>query len=376
MASKLPRLSLGLLAALPATAAVAGDTLVPPLRVGDDNAYLQFYGQINQGLLVVDDGASTLGYIPVDNGNSSSRFGFRFYVGLASGTFFGANYEAQYDPYSTNYVNQENRGDPDWERYLTRKAEAYLNSQTYGVLWLGQGSMASDGSAEVDLSGTDVIGYSSISDFAGGQLFNYSGGGGLSSIKVGSAFSNLDGLGRKVRVRYDTPSIANFILSGSYGTEMIPEETGVYVWDIALRYAGEFGAFKVASAVAYSDTGSANRYDGSVSLLHVPSGVSVTGAIGYNAGDDGVDGRYFYGKLGYQHSFFDVGATAFAVDVYSGDDINTAGSESFTWGAFVVQNFDYYQSQVYLGVRSYHYDDHDGNYDPLLAALTGARVKF
>ena len=64
------------------------------------------------------------------------------------------------------------------------------------------------------------------------------------------------------------------------------------------------------------------------------------------------------------------------MDVYSGDDIHTAGSESFTWGAFVVQNFDYYQSQVYLGVRSYQFDNDDGNYDPLLAALTGVRVKF
>jgi len=376
MSSAMVRLSVLALAAFPAGAAFAGDTLIPPLRVGDDNSYIQLYGQINPGFLVVDDGDSTLGYGPVDNGNSSTRFGVRFYMGIASGTFLGANYEAQYDPYSTNYVNQLNRGDPDWDRYLTRKAEGYLNSEQFGVLWIGQGSMASDGTAEVDLSGTDVIGYSSISDLAGGQLFAYSRDRGLSPISVGSAFTNYDGLGRKVRVRYDTPSIAGFTLSGSYGSEMIPEDSGIDVWDVALRYAGEFGAFKVASAAAYSDTGSADRYDGSISVLHVPTGISVTGAAGYDARQDGVDGRYLYGKLGYQRSFFDVGATALAVDIYSGDDIGTAGSESFTWGAFVVQNFDYYQSQVYLGVRSYRYDDEVGDYNPLLAALTGIRVKF
>ena len=53
-----------------------------------------------------------------------------------------------------------------------------------------------------------------------------------------------------------------------------------------------------------------------------------------------------------------------------------AGSESFSWGAFVVQNFDYYQAQVYLGVRSYEYDDKAADYDRVVAALTGVRVKF
>ena len=151
MVSILSRMNLALLVALPAGSAVAAETWLPPLRVGDDNTWVQLYGQLDPGFLVVDDGHSTLGYGPVDNGNASTRFGVRMYVGIASGTYLGANYEAQYDPYSTNYVNQLNRGEPDWDRYLTRKAEAYLNSQQFGVLWVGQGSMASDGTAEVDL---------------------------------------------------------------------------------------------------------------------------------------------------------------------------------------------------------------------------------
>ena len=376
--SRFGKARLGVLAAFVATAgaAQADDTWIPKLRVGDDNMYLQLYGQIDPGLLIADDGDSTLGYGPVDNGNASTRAGLRFYMGIYSGTFIGANVEAEYDPYSTKYVNQLNRRDPDWDRYLLRKAEGYINSEQFGVLWLGQGSMASDASAEVDLSGTEVIGYSSVSDLAGGQLFAFSRDGGLSAIDVGDVFNNFDGLGRKLRVRYDTPSLAGFTLSGSYGTEVVPEETGVDAWDVALRYAGEFGGFKIASAAAYSDTGSADRYDGSLSVLHVPTGINVTGAAGYDAREDGVDGSYLYGKLGYQRAFFDAGATAFAVDIYDGDDINITGSESFSWGAFVVQNFDYYQSQVYLGVRSYEYDDEAANYDRIVAALTGVRVKF
>ena len=221
-------------------------------------------------------------------------------------------------------MNQLNRGEPDWGRFLLRKAEGYLNSQQFGVLWLGQGSMASDGTAEVDLSGTDVIGYSNVSDLAGGQLFAFADRNGLSAVNVGSVFSNLDGLSRKLRVRYDTPSFAGFTLSSSYGTQVVPEPTEIDVWDVALRYAGEFGGFKMASAVAYSDTGSANRYDGSLSVLFVPTGISVTAAGGYDDGLDSPGGRYLYGKLGYQRQFLEQGVTAISIDAYTGDDIATA----------------------------------------------------
>ena len=106
---------------------------------------------------------------------------------------------------------------------------------------------------------------------------------------------------------------------------MVPEVVGGDVWDVAVRYAGERGAFKMTAAAAYSNAGTADIYDGSVSVLHVPTGISLTGAGGYNAGDDGVDGRYLYGKLGYQRALFGAGSTAFAIDIYGGDDINTAG---------------------------------------------------
>jgi hypothetical protein len=42
----------------------------------------------------------------------------------------------------------------------------------------------------------------------------------------------------------------------------------------------------------------------------------------------------------------------------------------------MVQNFDYYQIQAYLGFRSYEYDDEAADYDRILAALTGFRLKF
>ena len=89
-----------------------------------------------------------------------------------------------------------------------------------------------------------------------------------------------------------------------------------------------------------------------------------------------MDGRYGYVKLGYQRDFFDVGKTAISVDAYYGEDILADGSDSTSFGAQFVQNFDYLQTEVYLGVRSYSYDETDDSFEDAVAVLTGARVRF
>ncbi len=358
-----------------ATPSAPQETAIPKLRSGDDDAYVEFYGQINKGILVFDDGESTLGYGPVDNGNSSSRIGLRLYGVVAEGWSAGANVEWEWTPYSTTNVDQLNRDDYDWDSDLLRKAEGYVTSERFGKLSLGQGSMASDSSAEVDLSGTTVVGYSLISDMAGGPFLRMDNGD-LSDVHVKDAFTNFDGLGRKFRARYDTPSFAGFSLAASVGTQIVPVETNVTVWDVALRYDNTFDDFKVSGAVAYSEPADNQQlYDGSFSILHDPSGISLTVAAGYS--DEPVtDGRYGYVKLGYQTDLFEVGRTAFSVDAYYGEDIAALGSTSTSFGAQVSQNLHYLQTELYLGVRSYQYDEKDDDFQDSVAMLAGARVKF
>ena len=167
-----------------------------------DGTVIRFSGQINMGVLHYDDGQEDFTNF-VDNDNSSSRA--RVQIFSTSGDWkFESTLEAEYQPLASNVVSQLNE-EPDWDFPATniRKAEVAFANEHFGKLWLGQGSMASDGSAEVDNSGTAVIAYSSISDTAGGYFFRFPGDG-LSDITVGSSFSNFDGLGRKLRVRYDT----------------------------------------------------------------------------------------------------------------------------------------------------------------------------
>jgi hypothetical protein len=268
----------------------------------------------------------------------------------------GLNAEMEWNPYSTTNVNQENKGDYDWETHLLRKAEVYLESKEYGKFWFGQGSMASDETAEVDLSGTSVVGYSLLSDMAGGPFFRLSDGT-LSTVHVKDAFTNYDGLSRKLRVRYDTPSLGGFSLATSVGTQVVPDTTDVAVWDVALRYDETFAEFKLGGAVAFSRPGDGNStYDASMSLLHLATGISLTLAGGYSD-KEAVDGRYGYVKLGYQADIFEVGKTAFSVDAYFGKDIAGKDSKSDAFGAQVVQNLDYLKTELYLGARTYSYEE-------------------
>ncbi|MCG6857459.1 MAG: porin [Salaquimonas sp.] len=338
------------------------------LRVGTDTSYIEVYGQLDKAFLYYDDGQQQKFYPLVDNDSSSSRFGVRAYQLRDNGVAIGANAEFEWEPYSTDYVNLLTAHDVDIADLSLRKAEIYLSHDAFGKLWVGRGSMASDNTSEVDLSGTTLAGYASVGDIAGAQLFRLTNGT-LSGIEIYDAFSDLDGLGRKTRVRYDTPNFDGF----SFGTSV--DINGD--WDAALNYEKELGDFSVAAAAAYSynQNNSAGLTNGSLSVLHNPTGISVTLAAGDTPHESGMP-EFVYGKLGYQAQWFQYGKTYFSIDAYSGHYFNTSGSESKSYGFAMVQDVDDWRTQYYLGVRQYQYDDPGASYENGLAVILGARVKF
>jgi len=369
--------ALTLLAATPI--ALAGeDTFLPKLRIGEES-FFEVYGQLNKGFLAYDDGKGTLLYPLVDNSNSSTRFGARAGAPVTGDIDFGANFEFQWTPYSNGTVNRANRTDPSFakdETTLLRKIEAWVDSDTLGKLSLGQGSMASDGTAEVDLSGTGVVAYSSIGDLAGGQFLRT--GGAASTVRIKNAFGNLDGLSRRLRVRYDSPDMAGFSAGGSLGTTIIRDTLNDTLWDASLRYRGEIGSVRVMGAAAYAQPNDSqdDLFSGSVSALH-SSGFNLTFAGGYqDKANSAANPGYGYAKLGYRTRFLDTGETAFAIDYYRGEDFASNGSTSQSFGAAAVQNLDYYRTELFLGVRLYDYDAPGTSYENGWGVLTGARIRF
>lgn len=323
----------------------------PVVTSAEKNVNLAISGQVNRGVLLVEDGVRTEVF-HVDNDNSSTRLRLVGTAQVSDDFGLGSNIEVQFESNSTASVSQSANRGVGPNSFTERKLEFYLDSKRLGRLWVGQGSTASDGTSELDLSGTGVVGYAGIADFAGGLLFRNSQTNQLTTASIGSVYSQLDGLSREDRVRYDTPRFGGFQLSAS----AIADDR----WDGALRFGGDFGSVKAAAALGYANPSTASadqRINGSASFLHV-SGFNLTIAGGEDDPETAgrSDPKFFYAKLGYIAHIFSIGSTAFAFDYSQTDDIAQNGDEFTTAGAFAVQSLDDYGTQFYLGIRHHDLD--------------------
>lgn len=346
-----------------------------PVEDASEPAFsVELSGQIDQGMLVTDDGQDT-NFFFVDNANSSSRFRIVGEGAIDDEMTYGTNLAVQIQPNASNVVNQIDQTTGS-VGFTVRNVEAYLDHERFGRVWIGQGDTASNNTAEVDLSGTSVVGYSSVSDMAGGMLFRGQDGT-LSDTQIGDVFSNFDGLSRQTRIRYDTPKFFNFQASAG----VISDQR----YDAALTYAAEIFGVKLAAAAAWSANtpDSSHIIDGSVSALlganaGVFEGVSLTFSSGTERFDE--DERdnplNLYGKLGYQFAPFSIGTTAFSVDFGQTQDLAQNGDRAKTFGAQAVQNVDQAATELYLGYRFHELDRDDAAFQDINAVLTGARVKF
>ena len=356
-----------------ATATVNAATDSPSaVKTSNAKAKVKIYGQVNKAVLFSDDGDDTNTYL-VDNDNSSTRIGLQGSIQPGGRYEIGTKIEVEYQTNASNEVNQTNKrtDDPGFKR---RHLDLWVDAGMYGKFSLGWGSTASDGTAEVDLSGTSVVGYSSVADMAGGQLFYDKADSSLSGTTVGSAYSNMDGLSRDERVRYDSPTFYGFTGSVSY----INDGGG----DIAARYSAQISAFKLAAAAAFSNPGSTSdtiddQLAGSVSVLH-DSGFNGTFAMGVRghkpAGRD--DGGFFYTKFGYRARWCPLGVTSLSLDYGRYSDIGQDGDDADTIGLQMVQDLQEWGTEAYLGCRFHALDRNGTDYDNINAVMVGMRVKF
>ncbi len=171
------------------------------------------------------------------------------------------------------------------------------------------------------------------------------------------------------------------------------------MWDVALRYAGEFSGFRVAAAVSYGknagnttdaednastatlpsfgDGADLRKWQGSASVLHVATGLFLTGAYvnqSYNgtsgelkfdaiAGANRPDTEMWYLLGGITRNWTGLGNTALYGEYgrfEGGADgllVRRASSSSNTevsfWGIGVVQHIDAAAMEVYLSYRNF-----------------------
>jgi predicted porin len=318
---------------------------------------------------IVDDGKNTEAYF-VDNDNSESRVNF---VGTAKATddlTIGSRIELTIAPNKAGEVDQNNQETNNV--FDQRWAEVSLDSKRFGKLSLGKGATASYTSAAVDLSRTGVISYATISDTAGGMLFRQTSDDTLTDVRVVEAFNNFDGLNRRNRVRYDTPTFYGFHLA----TSAISDQR----YDASLWWGGQGYGLKAAGAAAFAypnENDTDFQYDGSFSLLHEDTGLNLTLSAGLLERDNQSDAGSLYGKVGWLTRFFSFGKTAFGVDYTRTLNQPTENDDGYSVGAAAVQLFEEYGTEIYLLYRLYSLDrDAAPSVHDISLVSIGARVKF
>src|SRR5262245_8523389 len=275
-------------------------------RKGNRKMSLTITGQVHRMVLFWDDGKSSNTYYGLDNTNSSSRFSFTGTAKVTPTVSMGFDITIEIEAGGTS--SKVSQFDEDGKvgaqingagagSFNTQNTDAYFGDARRAAFWiedknLGRltvGRYESAGAiTTIDLAGISAGASASMVLVNGGFLIRDKAGNytGISWGNIGDPSSNQ---GRTELIRYDSPTIAGFVLSASIG------EAGDY-WGVMLRYAGEFSGFRVAAGIGYEDAtdiptaaapnqGPANLVDAGevkawgagLSVLHVPSGLFAQG---------------------------------------------------------------------------------------------------
>lgn len=331
------------------------------------------YGQLNFGLFSTDDGFDSATYF-TDNDISNTRVGINWNNEFGDGRSLQFNFETAVGLRGSSAVTIDDTSiDPSFSKRELRKFEFIYTTPSAGTLSFGQGSTATDGTAEANFSGTSVIAYSGFGDLAGSLVFRESDGS-FSEIDIGDAFNSLDGA-RRFRVRYDTPSWNGLVFSLSGGEEVLRDGDDNEYYDVGVEYIADYGDISVDTRLGYTWVSGGNEaLAGSIAGLHKPSGVSL--AVSSGAIQTGDDDSYAYVKLGWQQDWFSIGSTALSIDFNEGSDYAITGSESSSIGVAAVQKIDDYNLEVYATYRNHKFDSPGTDYEDIDVVALGARWKF
>ena len=339
-------------------------------RKGNRKVSLAISGQVNTAVLFFDTEKDSNAYV-VDNQNSNSRFRLvgeaKISPTLSAGFYLeiAAGLTAESSQVEENDDDGPTTGDG---AVAIRHANWYLNHKQLGRLTVGRGSMATDGITEVDLVGINVV---TLAGFAIGNDFTV-GGGPFDAVATGTYEFE-----RNNMVRYTTPVIGGFTADASWGEDDRA--------DVSLRYAGELSGFRVAAGIGYGVeddelAGDRTIFGGSASVLHVSSGLFLTGIYSkrtteFIAGDP--EERMWGLRAGISKNWFGIGNTVLYGE-YNDWDNELENNKAQIWGLGVVQNVDAAALELYLAYKNLSVDDPQVgaiNEDAHLV-ISGARIRF
>lgn len=341
-------------------------------------------GQINKAVLYFDDGKTENAAV-VDNDNSGTRFRILGSGKVNEAVSVGSALEVEFqdnaaNSYSIADTNSNGGAGADafgQSTFASRRAEAYISHKQFGKISIGQGPTASDGTAETSLSGAGMAAAGGFNFNDNSQLIRTSNQASdvFGATTWGSKQTNLDGLSRNDRVRYDSPTFAGFQVSGS----ALSGGAG----DVALRYGGKFGGVAVKAAASYVNRASQSTSVDSQWVISAAaeheSGINIRGQVGKadNKGTTRDDAQIWAIGLGYDASLTSMGATSFAVGYQINEDVAADGDEMTMVDFGVVQHIKDAGTELYLGVTLLEFDDATTtSYEDATSIIAGTRIKF
>ncbi len=402
-------------------------------RKGNRKVSLTISGQIHESIMFWDDGVEKGTYVGVNHINSSSRFRFtgdaKINPTWSAGYLMEIETQAKSD---SNDVNQHDQNNGSGTGVVVRHNAWWIDNKQLGRVWVGLTDAAGTGIDGINLSNSNIaanqkIGLTNSSFFLrqangllSGRTWGNSGTAGTANSILGgnNGLVNLSDETRQNVVKYVSPTMAGFILSAAVGEDQM--------WDVALRYAGEFSGFKLALGATYTQvtdsngtqggvaTTTSNHFDGCAitgtlagvrdrdctswvvggSLMHVATGLFVAGSYGerqdnnrvarllFTTGAGANDTDLFWqARGGIEQNFFGIGKTTlfgeynrFEGTTLQEGDLGPAvaiGSEVSVWGLGVVQTIDAAAMDLYLTYRNYSADLSSavGTHAPLAAPL-------
>jgi hypothetical protein len=299
-------------------------------------------------------------------------------------------------------------------------ANWYIDHKQLGRITVGRANTATAGVSTIDLGDAGVIASANIGYWQRNMYLIQDGvlQAGQWSNALGGGTVNGSGLSRANVIVYSSPTLGGFSVGAAWGEN---DE-----WDVALRYAGEFSGFRLAAGVGYirNTTGfgdavadipvndgkaRATIWKGSASVLHVASGLYLTGSFVDRDNDTaGVPNTtLWYVQGGISKNWTGLGKTVlYGEYAQVNDGINCAGaacavfggdpggvdsitsSQATVLGVGIVQHIDAAAMELYLAYRRYSADVFSPNdpgadfltgtesYSDMDVVMGGARIRF
>jgi hypothetical protein len=299
-------------------------------------------------------------------------------------------------------------------------ANWYLDHKDLGRVTVGRINTATAGTTTVDLGGAGVIanaqfGYSQRGFFLSNNDNILNSSATTWAAALGGNTVNGSSLSRAQAISYTSPTFGGFSVATAWGDDD--------VWDVAIRYAGEAGGIRFAAAAGYIHNSSGlgdfseefnaagaaqnlakiNQWKGSASVLHVATGLYLTGAYVNQDNDAPIKGlddntTLWYVQGGVSKNWTGVGNTtiygeygrvdgarvnlsAFFVDG-NGNGIGVQAVESEVWGLGIVQAVDAAAMDLFLAYRRFSAEtpnvilEGTSSFNDFDVVMGGARIKF